>query len=140
MNGYQTSIEIDCPGAKVFYAISRDINAWWGKQDQAINEVGITFTVSWGVPWYKFEVEEFIPNEGMIWKCIDANQVIEGLDNVQKEWVGTRVIWRLEQIAPSKTLLRFTHEGIVPEFICFDFCTKTWEHFLHRSLIEYCTR
>ena len=73
----------------------------------------------------------------LLGKGVDANQKIEGLENVEKEWVGTKIHWNLERVGREKTLLKFQHEGLVPEFICFNFCCKSWDHFLRQILVNY---
>ncbi|MEN8789457.1 MAG: hypothetical protein ABF295_08060, partial [Flavobacteriaceae bacterium] len=107
------------------------------KQDIAANCEGTEFKVSWGEAWYLFKVISYRPNEVMIWECIDANQKIPGLTGVEKEWVGTKIHWILTEINPRLTRLNFEHEGLVPEFICFNFCCQSWEHFLKESLKNY---
>jgi hypothetical protein len=139
MNSYRTSIELNGSKATVFTAISNTLEAWWGKQNVKIDREGIIFKVSWGEPWYLFKVTTFQPNTEMVWECIDANQKIPGLTGVEKEWIGTKIHWRLTEIEPRLTRLNFKHEGLVPEFICFNFCSQSWEHFLKESLKPYIT-
>ncbi len=137
MNHYTTSIEINRPASAVFRAISKQLEDWWGNQDHQITEAGIVFKVSWAEPWYQFKVIKYQENKEMIWECVDANQIIEGLEGVQKEWVGTKIHWRLKEISSEHTQLHFEHEGLIPEFICFDVCSRAWSDFLHQHLIAY---
>ncbi len=134
---YKTSLTIDGPVEAVFLAISQKLGDWWGEQDSIIDRDKIDFKVSWGEPWYRFKVISFHPDEEMSWECIDANQKIPGLEGVEKEWVGTRIHWKLTATGPRQTRLEFEHEGLVPEFICFNFCSQSWEHFLGKSLKNY---
>ncbi|KAA3635603.1 MAG: hypothetical protein DWQ02_09645 [Bacteroidetes bacterium] len=138
-NSYATSVEIMTSVPNVFEAICINLSNWWGKQDHKIDKEGIIFKVSWGEPWYQFKVIKFVKDEEVIWECIDANQKIKGLTGVEKEWVGTKIHWKLINLGNQKTLLEFKHEGLIPEFLCFDFCSSTWEHFLKESLVNYLT-
>ncbi|MBL4649538.1 MAG: hypothetical protein JKY03_07385, partial [Aureispira sp.] len=95
------------------------------------------FKVSWGETWYQFKVVKYLKDYEMIWECIDANQKIDGLVDVEKEWVGTKIHWKLEKHEKDKTLLKFKHEGLVPEFVCFNFCSDSWDHFLKQALVNY---
>jgi hypothetical protein len=140
LNNYQTSIEINCLPEMLFEAISRNLGDWWGKQDRLIEKQGMVFKVSWGEPWYQFEVVKFLKHQEMIWKCIDANQKIEGLRGVEKEWVGTEIHWIVKGLNNNRSLLEFEHKGLIPDFICFDFCSKAWSHFLNDSLVKYLTQ
>ena len=137
MSHYKTAIEIKHPPSIVFDAITENLASWWGRQDHRIDKAGTVFTVSWGEPWYQFEVTHYIENHEMIWKCIDANQIIGGLEGVQKEWVDTKIHWKLKPLGNDDSLLEFEHEGLVPDFICFQVCSTSWDHFLKESLIAY---
>jgi len=137
MNDYATQVEIPRSRNVLFNALSRELEAWWGKQDQPLSEAGIIFKVSWGTPWYQFRVIEYKEDELMVWECIDANQIIPGLSDVEKEWVGTKIHWQLEKLTPDTTILHFKHEGLIPDFLCFDFCSRTWDQFLKERLISY---
>ncbi|NND16142.1 MAG: hypothetical protein HKN89_07435 [Eudoraea sp.] len=137
MNDYTTLIEIPGSRKEVFKAISQELGSWWGKQEHPINGKDIVFKVAWGKPWYQFEVIEYIEDELMIWQCIDANQLISGLSGVEKEWVGTKIHWKLEEADQNTTMLHFKHEGLIPDFLCFEFCSKSWDHFLKDRLINY---
>ncbi len=136
MSDYYTSIEFNSSSEKVFEAISKNLTSWWGQQDHLINKEGTVFTVSWGEPWYRFKVISYTENQEMIWECVDANQIIQGLDGVQKEWVGTKVHWRITELE-DKTVLNFKHEGLIPEFICFNVCSSSWDSFLKVSLVQF---
>ena len=57
---------------------------WWGKQSAIPAAVLDEFKVQWGEPWYEFRVVEFEANRKMVWECIDASQIIKGLEGVQK--------------------------------------------------------
>lgn len=128
---------INCADKDVFEALSTKIGAWWGDQDHPARQVGDVFTMSWGEPWYKFKVVESVPNQTMVWECIDANQIIGDLDGVEKEWVGTLLRWRINKMNDNQVELSFQHEGLVPEFICYDFCSNTWDRFIDFNLKKY---
>lgn len=137
MNHYTTSLEIKRPVDAVFKAISSELGFWWGHQDHPAIQVGTVFKVSWTEPWYQFKVVTYELNQEMSWECLDANQIIHGLEGVQKEWVGTKIHWRFESLGDTLTRLNFEHEGLNPDFICFDFCSRAWSDFLQQRLIAY---
>ena len=139
MDSYKTSIEFNTTPELLFEAISMKLNDWWGVQDQLIEKTGDVFKVSWGEPWYQFEVVNYVKNQEMIWKCIDANQKIKGLTDIEKEWVGTEIHWLIKQLDNNKSLLEFEHKGLVPEFLCFKVCSESWSIFLEESLVDYLT-
>ncbi len=139
MSHFKTSLLINSPRELVFEAITKKLDLWWGNQDQPISQDNIEFTVSWGKPWYRFKVLKYIENQTVVWECTDANQIIQGLDGVQKEWVGTQIHWKLNAVSDQETQLFFEHKGLIPSFICFDFCVNSWQYFLEERLIKFIT-
>ena len=121
----------------VFNALTTQIGDWWGDQDKPAYKEGDSFTMSWGEPWYQFKIVEFIANKKVVWECIDSKQIIGNLVGVEKEWVGTKLHWSIESIDENEIQLTFLHEGLVPEFICYDFCSNTWDRFIKFNLKKY---
>lgn len=139
-SSYSRSVEVNARPEVIFHALTQDLQGWWGAMDVPVTGLGDQFTVSWGEPWYRFEVSVFEPPNMLSWTCIDANQIIAGLEGVQKEWVGTHLHWRIEAIDPDSSGLTFTHLGLVPDFICYDFCAATWDQFIGERLKSYLER
>lgn len=136
-SGFTRSIIISATAKAIFDALTWDLQGWWGAMDRPVSGVGDVFQVSWGEPWYRFKVSQFEDPHRLSWKCIDANQIIPGLDGVQKEWVGTHLHWLIEDKNKGECQLTFTHEGLTSEFICHDFCSASWDHFLSERLKTY---
>ena len=136
-SSYSRSVEIVTRAKEIFHALTHDLEGWWGSMDVPITSMGDRFTVSWGEPWYRFEVIRYEPPLKLSWHCIDANQIINGLDDVQKEWVGTQLHWTIEAINSEACLLTVVHQGLVPEFTCYEFCVASWDQFLGERLKAY---
>ena len=136
-DSYSTEIVAKTNSEAAFKALTTQIGAWWGQQNHPVTKVGDVFTVSWGAPWYQFRVNTYEPDQKVVWECIDANQIIEGLVGVQKEWVGTKMHWVLNPLNEQEIRIKFRHEGLVPDFICYDFCTYTWDQFITQHLKPY---
>jgi hypothetical protein len=49
------------------------------------------------------------------------------------EWNGTKVIFEIARKG-DKTEVRFTHEGLVPDYQCFDKCSSAWGFYINDSL------
>src|SRR5262249_35631809 len=49
------------------------------------------------------------------------------------EWNGTKVIFEIARKG-NKTEVRFTHEGLVPDYQCFDKCSSAWGFYINGSL------
>jgi len=54
------------------------------------------------------------------------------------EWTGTKIIFEISEIN-NKTQLRFTHQGLVPQFECFGDCSNAWSMLIHDSLMSLIT-
>ena len=134
---YSSTVIIGVPASNIFRALTSDINAWWGDTDRQINKKGDVFKVSWGEPWYLFEVIEYQKDSLIEWKCIDANQIISGLEGVQKEWVGSVVHWNIERLSDQVSRLFIEHRGLTEALTCYEFCSSTWNRFLHIALKNY---
>jgi hypothetical protein len=134
---YQKSIHIKSSKPIIFRSLSHELADWWGNMDNPINIVGDIFKVSWGEPWYQFKVITYKPYEELSWECIDSNQIIGDLEGVEKEWVGTKLHWKIKQIDTETNELTFVHEGLIPDFICYDVCSNAWSDFIGTSLKEY---
>ena len=52
------------------------------------------------------------------------------------EWVNTQVIFDIEEVE-DKTQLTFTHDGLVPEYECYEACNQGWTHYIQSSLKKY---
>jgi len=134
---YTTGLKIKCNEKVAFEALTTKIGDWWGDQDKPADQVGDVFTMSWGEPWYQFKIVEYIPNKKVVWECIDSKQIIGDLEGVEKEWVGTQLHWTINHLNEKEIELIFKHEGLVPDFICYDFCSNTWDRFITFNLKKY---
>jgi len=137
---YKQQVSINASTKLVFQAIAEDLGKWWGDMDKPVQNQGDVFTVSWGEPWYQFEVVEYEPFKKITWSCIDANQIIDGLEGVEKEWVGTQVVWELVEEGNGTVKVSMAHQGLIPNFTCFDVCSSAWDHFITGSLKSYLER
>ena len=55
-----------------------------------------------------------------------------------QEWTGTTIIFDIVENV-DKTEIHFTHLGLVPEFQCFDSCSKGWDYYFKGSLYKFVT-
>ena len=134
---YKKTVLISSNKENVFKSLTEEISNWWGNMDNTVQKEGDIFTVSWGEPWYKFKVLEFTPFSIITWKCIDCNQIIGSLKDVEKEWIGTKLQWEIKTIKGKEVEVSLIHQGLIPEFTCYKVCSSAWDNFIGNSLKNY---
>ena len=73
---------------------------------------------------------EVIPNKKVVWHVVDN---YFNFTKDKSEWKGTTVSFEISETG-NKTQLCFTHQGLVPEYECFDICSNAWSHYIQQSL------
>lgn len=131
MSSYTTTITVDRTPEEAFAAIN-DVRGWWsGEIEGNTEQVGDEFTYRYeDVHLSRQRITESVPGKRVAW------EVLEGyLSFVQDktEWTGTVVTFDISRTG-DQTQIRFTHEGLVPEFECFDNCSNAWGFYINSSL------
>jgi hypothetical protein len=114
---FTTTIEVKKTPHEVFNCI-KNVSKWWGGEDLEgdINE----FTIIHGEAHRsKQNLVELIPDKRIVWHI--TNGKLGWLKGNKDEWTNTRLIFELSRKG-NKTVLRFTHEGLVPELECYSRC------------------
>ena len=145
---YTTTIEVAKSPMDVFDHVN-DVPNWWAKdageafsgqktefkgQSTKLND---EFIVRSGDRHYSLQkLIEVIPDKKVVWQVTDCK--MNWLENDKTEWMNTKMIF---EIAPrgEKTILTFTHEGLVPEKECFANCQKGWDFFIKERLLTSIT-
>jgi len=131
---FRTSFTVDRSPDEVFAAIN-DVRGWWGGTiDGPTAAVGDVFT-------YRYEdahrsvqrITELVPGKRVVWHVDDAHL---SFTKDTGEWAGTDIIFDIEPTAAG-TLVRFTHDGLVPEFECFTDCSAGWTYYAGGALRHY---
>jgi len=76
------------------------------------------------------KIIEFAPGKKIVWLVLDN---YFNFTEDKTEWKGTKVIFEVSKI-DDKTQLRFTHEGLVSEYECFNVCSNAWGSYISGSL------
>ena len=130
-SSYTTSFSVDPTPAEVFDAIN-DVRSWWmTKVDGDNRALGDKF--SYRVPGVHFcmmRVTELVPGERVVWQVVDNHM---SFIHDQSEWLGTEIRFELSD-KDGGTHLRFTHDGLVPSYECFDICRNAWTFYVGDSL------
>jgi hypothetical protein len=73
---------------------------------------------------------ELIPSERAVWLVLDN---YFKFTNDKSEWKGTKLVFDISQ-KDKKTEVRFVHQGLVPQYECYEICRDAWTHYIQNSL------
>jgi uncharacterized protein YndB with AHSA1/START domain len=129
---FQTSFAFDQSPEEVFQAIN-NVPGWWSEDFKgSAQNTGDEFEVRFGTVHYsRHKLTEVIPGKRVTWITTDSH--LSFLKEQPDEWTGTSISFDITTEG-GKTMLHFTHHGLVPEFECFKDCSNGWNHYLKLSL------
>ncbi|MHB1931127.1 MAG: SRPBCC family protein [Acidimicrobiales bacterium] len=131
MSSFTTTVAVTQRPEEAFEAI-RNVRGWWsGRIEGGTSVVGDEF--SYDVPdihWCKFRITEVNPPRRISWLVLDSWLTFT---NVKDEWTGTKVTFDVFE-QDGLTQVRFTHEGLTPEFECYELCSNAWTGYVTESL------
>jgi hypothetical protein len=128
---FTTSIQVDITPQEAFDAIN-NVRAWWpGEIEGNTKKLNDEFTYRYKKFHYsKQKLVEVIPGKKVVWLVTDSS-----LNFVEhkSEWTGTKIIFEISG-KDNKTQIRFTHQGLIPKYECFDSCSNAWTDIIRNSL------
>ena len=126
-----TTISADQSPQEVFAAIN-NVRGWWSEEiEGTTDKLGAEFAYHYvDVHRCKMKITEFVPGRRVIWLVLDN---YFNFTEDKTEWTGTKIIFEVSN-KDAKTQLRFTHEGLVPEYECFKVCSNAWGSYINGSL------
>ena len=133
---FTTIIAVDATPQKVFDAVN-NVRGWWSENiDGGTDKPGSEFLYHYqDVHRSKMKITEFIPGKKAVWHVLD-NYFKFTKD--ESEWKDTNIIFEISEKS-GKTELKFTHQGLVPAYECFQLCHDAWTHYIQSSLKELIT-
>ena len=132
---YSTEIAVPASPEETL-AVVRDPRRWWSEGITGrAGAAGDEFEYRYGtVHRCRVRIAESEPQR-VVWEILENEfGSIDGED----EWVGTRCVFELEPVH-SGTVLRFTHDGLYPHFVCYEVCSQGWDHYIRSSLASALT-
>jgi hypothetical protein len=128
---YNTTITVEKTAKEAFDAIN-NVRGWWseaieGTTDKPDGEFNYHYK---DVHNCTMKITEFVPDKKVVWLVKDNHFSFTSDEN---EWIGNRIIFEISQ-NDGKTQIQFTHEGLVPEYECYDICEESWGNYIHVSL------
>ena len=130
-NDFTSTIMVDKSPAEAFNAI-KNFKAWWSEDiEGTTNKLGETFFYHYkDIHLSKIKLIKMVPNEKLVYEVV-ANEFSFTKDKT--EWVGTRLVFDISKEG-NQTKVKFTHEGLVLEYECYNVCHDAWTGFIQKSL------
>lgn len=128
---YTTGFTVDSNPASVFNAIT-NFRAWWSDEiEGSTDKLNETFFYHYkDVHLCKIKLIEMIPDERLVYQVVDNHF---NFTQDKSEWIDTKLIFDISGDG-KKTKVKFTHEGLVPEYECYDVCHDAWTSYIQGSL------
>jgi uncharacterized protein YndB with AHSA1/START domain len=131
---FTRNIEIAASPAQVFRALTSEVRMWWTTSADDASVVGKSATFRFDESYQTMIVKDLVPERRVVWDCVEQVHANKTL-SVHDEWVGTRLIWKIEP-ASRGCRLTFIHQGLVPQLECYEICEGGWDHYVE-SLKSY---
>ena len=128
---FTASILVDQTPEQAFNAINNP-RAWWSEEIKGgTSKLNDEFNYHYkDVHICKMKLTEVIPNKKVVW---DVLENYFSFTRDKSEWVGTKIIFEISK-SGDKTQVKFTHEGLVPEYECYSICEDSWNNYIKISL------
>ena len=135
--GYTVTIAISNTPAEVFNCIG-NVSKWWSKDFEGssakLNDEFVIFHP--GAHYSKQKLVEVIPNNRVVWLVTESK--LDWLEKNKSEWTNTKMVFKITTEG-DKTVLHFTHEGLVPELECYYRCGQGWNMVIKQRLFNFIT-
>lgn len=128
---FKTTLITDASPSKVYDAVN-NVRAWWSENIKGdTDKINSEFLYHYiDVHRARIKVIEMVPNKKVVWHVLD-NYFKFTKD--ETEWKGTKIVFEITAKG-DKTELLFTHQGLVPDYECYQICHDAWTHYIQQSL------
>jgi len=133
---FTTSILVDKTPKEVFDAVNNPQIWWSGEFTGSSEKINDEFTYRYkDMHFSKQRIIEMVPNQKVVWLVTESQ--LNFIEDIH-EWNGTKIIFEISADG-NKTRLTFTHQGLVPEFECFNACSNAWGQIIQQGLYSLIT-
>lgn len=146
---YTATIEVTNSPHDVFNHIT-DVSKWWARSsgeslsgmqsefEGQSTQLHDEFIIRSGDRHYsKQRLMEVVLDEKIVWQVIESK--LNWLEKNKNEWTATKMIFEIS-VEGEKTVLRFTHEGLVPDQECYERCERSWDVLIRERLFNFITK
>ncbi len=131
---YSATFSVDRSPEEVFAAIN-NVRKWWSGDIEGVTDrVGSEFVYRYkDMHRSTQKITELVPGKRIVWHVTDA--YLSFVEN-KREWKGTDIVFDIRP-KDGKTVVEFTHIGLVPTCDCYRDCSGGWKTFVSGSLRKY---
>jgi hypothetical protein len=128
---FTTAFAVDKTPEEALAAI-KNMRGWWSEEiEGSTDKLGDEFTYHYqDVHRCKMKLVELVPQKKAVWLVVDN---YFNFTQDKTEWKGTKIIFEISAKG-SQSEIRFTHQGLVPEYECFNVCSNAWGSYINGSL------
>ena len=128
---FTTTLLVDQSPMEAFDAIN-NVRGWWSEEiEGGTQKLNDEFTYHYqDVHRCKMRLIEVVPDKKVVWLVLDN---YFNFTKDKSEWKGTKVIFEISKQG-GQTQIQFTHQGLVPEYECYDICFNAWTQYIQQSL------
>ncbi len=133
---FTTTILVDQTPQEVFNAVT-NVRGWWSEEiEGGTANLNDEFNYHYeDVHRCRIKLTEVVPDKKVVWHILEN---YFNFTDDKSEWTDTHVIFDITE-KDGKTALRFTHDGLVPQYECFDICRDSWTNYIQNSLRKLIT-
>jgi hypothetical protein len=131
---FTSTITVSKPAADAFNAI-KNFRGWWSEEIEGnTDKLNETFFYHYkDIHLCKMELIESVPGQRLVYQVVENDfNFIED----KSEWVNTKLVFELAN-ENGHTSVRFTHEGLVPAYECYQVCNDAWSGYINNSLKQF---
>jgi len=128
---FTATIMVDQTPKEVFDAYN-NVRGWWsGNIEGGTDKLNDEFIYHYqDIHYCKIKLIEVIPDQKVVWLVLDNYFKFTKDKN---EWIGTKIVFTISQ-KEDQTVATFTHEGLGPQYECFEICREAWTNYIKFSL------
>jgi hypothetical protein len=138
---FSTTLVVAQTPKEAFDAIN-NVRGWWSENIEGnTDQLNAEFLYHYkDVHICKMKIVEFVPNKKIAWRVLNNHF---NFTKDKSEWVNTRIVFEISEPSglqeDGKTQIRFTHEGLVPQYECYQVCFDAWTSYIQGSLKDLIT-
>lgn len=134
---FTATIRVDQTPTEVFNAVN-NVRGWWSENIEGGTEkLNDEFDYRYqDVHSCRMRLIESVSGKKVVWLVLDN---YFNFTKDKTEWKNTKVIFEISKKG-SKTELHFTHQGLVPEYECYEACRQGWTKYITGSLYNLITK